>query len=174
VFLCILCGAQVSSELRDFISRLLDKDVMQRLDVTAAMQHPWVTLGGSAPLASCRQQDLEQQQQQGEACGGSGSNHSCLGLDVSQEDIDAAIRQIGCSMSELMDVVFEEVTLQQGWVAVCWCGLLLLAWCHSKSIVLICTAFSMTGITQHHGMQHTLDSCKSTLTVCGVSAYVLC
>jgi serine/threonine protein kinase len=111
----ILC-AQVSPELRDFISQLLDKDVMQRLDVTAAMQHPWVTLGGSAPLASCRQQDLEQQQQQqGEACGGGGSNNnSCLGLDVSQEDIDAAIRQIGCSMSELMDVVFEEVTLQAG------------------------------------------------------------
>jgi serine/threonine protein kinase len=106
---------QVSPELRDFIARLLDKDVMQRLDVTAAMQHPWVTLGGSAPLASCRQQDLEQQQQQGEACGGGGSNSSsCLGLDVSQEDIDAAIRQIGCSMSELMDVVFEEVTLQRG------------------------------------------------------------
>jgi serine/threonine protein kinase len=103
---------QVSPELRDFISQLLDKDVMQRLDVTAAMQHPWVTLGGSAPLASCRQQDQEQQQQQqGET--GSGSS-GCLGLDVSQEDIDAAIRQIGSSMSELMDVVFEEVTLQRG------------------------------------------------------------
>jgi serine/threonine protein kinase len=100
---------QVSPELRDFIAQLLEKDVMQRLDVTAAMQHPWVTLGGSAPLASCRQQDIEQQQ--GEA---GSSSSSCLGLDVSQEDIDAAIRQIGSSMSELMDVVFEEVTLQHG------------------------------------------------------------
>eukprot|EP00879_Flechtneria_rotunda_P016543 GHRR01017312.1.p1 GENE.GHRR01017312.1~~GHRR01017312.1.p1 ORF type:complete len:426 (+),score=183.95 GHRR01017312.1:923-2200(+) len=94
---------EVSPELRELISQLLDKDVLRRLDVAGAMQHPWVTLGGSAPLASIRQQEM--------------SGKSCVSFDgiaVSQGDIDAAIRQIGSNMLELMDVVFEEVHLQPG------------------------------------------------------------
>jgi hypothetical protein len=35
-------------------------------------------------------------------------------LQVTQQDIDAAIRQTGSSTQELLDVVFEEVHLQPG------------------------------------------------------------
>lgn len=101
----LLCR-QVSPELRDFIAQLLEKDVLQRLDVLAAMQHPWVTLGGSAPLVSCRQQELAQ--------GVGAASLTLEGVEISQQDIDAAIRQIGSSSFEQMDVVFEEVQLQAG------------------------------------------------------------
>lgn len=71
--------------------QLLDKDVLKRLDITAAMQHPWVTHYGTMPLVSCREQAMR------------GS------VSVSQEEIDAAVRQIDGNMVDLMDVVFEEV-----------------------------------------------------------------
>jgi serine/threonine protein kinase len=55
----VVSSDQVSPELLDFIGKLLAKDVLQRLDVHGAMVHPWVTLGGSAPLLSIKQQQME-------------------------------------------------------------------------------------------------------------------
>lgn len=79
----------------------------------ASPQHPWVTLGGSAPLVSIIQQA-------GSAgCGPAGLSSSSGGLggvlEASQEEIDAAIQQIASGgVSELMDVVFEERVLLPG------------------------------------------------------------
>eukprot|EP00775_Hariotina_reticulata_P008788 gene8788-8966_t len=106
-------GMQVSPELLDFVRKLLDKDVLQRLDVYGAMAHPWVTLGGSAPLPSIKQQQMEgggAMTNWAMACPGGGF----AGLQVTQQDIDAAIRQTGSSRHELLDVVFEEVHFQPG------------------------------------------------------------
>lgn len=100
----------MSPELRDFISCLLDRNVLQRLDVAAAMAHPWVTAGGSAPLTSIPQQQL---QGTGGGCG-AGSNGSDGVLVASQEEIDAAVRLAGGGVSELMDVVFAEKQLRPG------------------------------------------------------------
>jgi len=111
---CLACGhpPQVSPELRDFICQLLEKDVLKRLDIHAALQHPWVTLGGSAPLLSIRQQQLS-----GGLSAAGGSSCSIAGgaLEATQEEIDAAIKQIATGgVSELMDVVFAERVLQPG------------------------------------------------------------
>jgi hypothetical protein len=89
------------------MSRLLERDVCKRLDVAGAMAHPWVSLGGSAPLPSCRDH---------QAAGGGASPGSCVGaLEATQEEIDAAIAQIaGGGVSQLMDVVFAEKHLAPG------------------------------------------------------------
>lgn len=97
---------QVSPELKDFLAELLEKDVLKRLDVLSAMQHPWVTLGGGAPLASMQQQRLAQSMDV--------PSIALEGVQVSQEDIDAAIRQIGSGTYELMDVAFEEQHFSMG------------------------------------------------------------
>lgn len=103
----------MSPELADFVSRLLDKNVLSRLDVAAALQHPWVTLGGSAPLPSMAAAAAVAAAGSGGSGGASGS--SLLGgLAVSQREIDEAIRQISSSTREAMDVVFEELHLAPG------------------------------------------------------------
>lgn len=111
---CRVPSPQVSPELRDFICHLLEKDVLKRLDIHGALQHPWVTLGGSAPLLSIRQQQLS-----GGLSAAGGSSCSTAGgggaLEATQEEIDAAIKQIATGgVSELMDVVFAERVLQPG------------------------------------------------------------
>jgi hypothetical protein len=104
---CAPC-LQVSPELRDLLSGLLAKDVLQRLHVRAAMQHPWVTLNGSAPLHSIR----------GEGPGAAISTVGAPGaaVKVTQADIDAAIRRSAGSAA--IDAVFEEVALVPGCVYV--------------------------------------------------------
>lgn len=73
------------------------------------LQHPWVTLGGSAPLVSIRQQ------QGAHPAAGGASSGVCGTLEATQEEIDAAIQQIASGgVSELMDVVFAERVLQPG------------------------------------------------------------
>lgn len=81
-----------------------------------SLQHPWVTLGGSAPLLS-----ISQQPGGPTACGPAGLHSSSSSgglagvLEASQEEIDAAIQQIASGgVSELMDVVFEERVLLPG------------------------------------------------------------
>lgn len=79
------------------------------------LQHPWVTLGGSAPLVSIRQQELSAgglNPTGGISCSVGGV---CGALEATQEEIDAAIKQIASGgVSELMDVVFDERVLQPG------------------------------------------------------------
>jgi hypothetical protein len=69
-----------------------------------------VTLGGSAPLVSIRQQ------QGPHPAGVAGASSGlCGSLEATQEEIDAAIKQIASGgVSELMDVVFAERVLQPG------------------------------------------------------------
>jgi hypothetical protein len=105
----------VSPELRDLICQLLDKDVLKRLDVQGALQHPWVTLGGSAPLVSMRQQEMAGGLHAAGVASCAGGGGACGSLEATQEEIDAAIKQITSGgVSELMDVVFEERVLQPG------------------------------------------------------------
>jgi hypothetical protein len=82
--------------------------------VRLRVQHPWVTLGGSAPLVSMRQQQMAGGLHAAgvASCTGGGVSGS---LEATQEEIDAAIKQIASGgVSELMDVVFEERVLQPG------------------------------------------------------------
>lgn len=82
--------------------------------VPFVVQHPWVTLGGSAPLVSIRQQEMAGglHPAGGSSCS---AGVSCGALEATQEEIDAAIQQIASGgVSELMDVVFEEKVLQPG------------------------------------------------------------
>lgn len=125
----------MSPELQDFLARLLDKDVLQRLDVVAALSHPWVTLGGTAPLASQRDAHfaasvgLGANSALGRAAsggprgrlgagllGGGGAGGGCAsgGLTLRAEDLSGAIRPMDGGVGHLMDVVFTEATYTDG------------------------------------------------------------
>jgi serine/threonine protein kinase len=113
---CVPRHPEVSPELRDFLGRLLERDACARLDVAAAMQHPWVTLHGSAPLISTRQQQGGggAGAAAGGGAGGGGVADSWV-LEATPEEIAAAIKQIGGGgVSELMEAVFAEQLLQPG------------------------------------------------------------
>ena len=109
---------QVSPELQDFILQLLDKDVLKRLDVVATMQHPWVTLNGTAPLRSQREQQFAASvglpSGFGSACGADGGCNSPGAVVLTEKDIETAIRQMDGGVGELMDVVFTEMQYSDG------------------------------------------------------------
>lgn len=87
---------EVSPQLRDLLSKLLDKNPVQRLDVAGAMQHEWVTLGGEMPLCSLRSPTC-------------GLGRSSSQVDVTPEDIESAIRQMEGVVAEQIDVAFDQV-----------------------------------------------------------------
>ncbi len=112
----------ISSELRDFLMQLLDKDVLKRLDVVAAMRHPWITLSGAAPLVSLREQQFAASVAMEVATGPNGIPKAPLSrlpsgvgvVSISQEDMDAAIRQIDGSTAQCVDQVFVEAQYCDG------------------------------------------------------------
>ncbi|KAI8475025.1 MAG: kinase-like domain-containing protein [Monoraphidium minutum] len=83
-----------SAELLDFLSRLLQKDAPQRLGVAAAMRHPWVTRGGTAPLRSIT--------------AGAAGGAAPPAVRPSQEELDAAIRLADGPAQERVEAVFAE------------------------------------------------------------------
>lgn len=88
----------ISAELRDLLSKLLDKDVCARLDVCGALQHPWVTAHGQAPLvARARPRAVLPN---GHGVGGR--------VTVTQEELDAAVVELDDGVEDLMAELFEE------------------------------------------------------------------
>lgn len=90
-------ATNISGGLREFMSQLLCKNVVARMDVQRAMTHPWVTLGGRAPLPSVRQAALHLRK-----------------VRVTPQDIATAVRHAEEGTAELMDVVLEERTYTDG------------------------------------------------------------
>lgn len=85
--------------------------MLKRLDVVAALRHPWVTRGGSLPLHSLAA-----------AAAGTGASSSrrnsgtgaACSVQVSEQDMQEAIRQIDGSLAAVMDWVFEEARYADG------------------------------------------------------------
>lgn len=93
-------GVEVSLELRNLLEGLLNKDVCNRFDVASALQHPWITANGTAPLQSFH------------VSGGQAG--FALGMQVTQQDIEDAIVQTDGGIHDLMAVVFEEENFVDG------------------------------------------------------------
>ncbi len=91
-------GQELSPQLRAFLGALLDKNPVARLDVAGAMAHEWVSLGGEAPLAPLRAR----------GCAGAGPG-GVRQVDVSPEEIEAAIRQLEGAAAEQIDVAFDQL-----------------------------------------------------------------
>ena len=99
-------AAAPSAELLDFISALLNKDAARRLDVAAAMRHPWVTQGGIAPLRSRTAGELP-----APGAGGAASR-------LSQEEVEGAISLADAPLRERVEAVFTERSYADGEVLV--------------------------------------------------------
>jgi serine/threonine protein kinase len=88
----------VSEEVKDLISRLLDKQASSRIDTRDALEHIWVTQAGLAPLTSLH-----------------GSSHGAWRnpFEPTPEEIEDAMRET-FNGSKLVENVLREVTFSPG------------------------------------------------------------